>query len=60
MNSEQGPPPPGAMIAAQRTLKDPRDEAQWGERVPYVIARGAQGSRLVDRAMSPLDLLNNS
>lgn len=58
--SDHGPPPPGAVVAARRSLQDPRDEVQWGERVPYVIARGAQGARLVDKAISPLELLNNS
>jgi DNA polymerase zeta len=40
-------------------LEDPNYEPQYAERVPYVIAREASGSRLVDRAMDPLDFLNN-
>ncbi|KIY66264.1 hypothetical protein CYLTODRAFT_423607 [Cylindrobasidium torrendii FP15055 ss-10] len=57
--SENGVPPPGAVIAAKRSLLDVQDEVQWGERVPYIIARGPTGSRLVDRAMSPLEFLDN-
>ncbi|RXW22945.1 hypothetical protein EST38_g2912 [Candolleomyces aberdarensis] len=58
--SEAGAPPPGVMVAARKMLEDPNYEPQYAERVPYVIARGTSGSRLVDRAMDPLDFLNNS
>ncbi|KAK0502919.1 hypothetical protein EDD18DRAFT_1345761 [Armillaria luteobubalina] len=57
--SDKVPPPPGAAVAARRTLLDPQYEPQYGERVPYVISRGPPDTRLVDRAMEPLDLLNN-
>ncbi|KAG7452885.1 DNA/RNA polymerase [Guyanagaster necrorhizus] len=57
--SDEIPPPPGAAVAARRTLLDPHHEPQYGERVPYVISRGPPDTRLVDRAMEPLDLLNN-
>ncbi|SJL04429.1 related to DNA polymerase zeta, catalytic subunit [Armillaria ostoyae] len=57
--SDKVPPPPGAAVAARRTLLDPHHEPQYGERVPYVISRGPPDTRLVDRAMEPLDLLNN-
>lgn len=40
-------------------LEDPNDEPQYGERVPYVIARGAPGMRLVDRAVAPEFMLKN-
>ncbi|KAI9655820.1 MAG: DNA polymerase zeta [Bathelium mastoideum] len=55
--SERGPPPPGALIATRRMLADPRAEPQYGERVPYVVAAGAPGSRLVDRCVAPEVLL---
>ncbi|KAG6813782.1 hypothetical protein H0H92_007194 [Tricholoma furcatifolium] len=58
--SEAGPPPPGVVVAARRVIEDPMSEPQYGERVPYVIARGPPGSRLVDRAMDPLEMLNDS
>ncbi|KAG6842202.1 hypothetical protein C0991_000172 [Blastosporella zonata] len=58
--SEQGPPPPGVVVAAKRMVEDPTNEPQYGERVPYVISRGPPGSRLVDRAMNPLEMLNDS
>ncbi|KAK1233576.1 DNA polymerase zeta [Marasmius sp. AFHP31] len=54
------PPPPGAAVAAQRALLDPNDEPQYGERIPYVIVRRLPGTRLVDRAMDPLEFLNNN
>ena len=40
-------------------LEDPNDEPQYGERIPYVIVRGEPGSRVVDRAVSPHDLLRD-
>lgn len=40
---------PGAMVAARRMEQDPRDEALYGDRVPYVITRG-ESKRQVDRA----------
>ncbi|KNZ79546.1 DNA polymerase zeta catalytic subunit [Termitomyces sp. J132] len=58
--SDQGPPPPGVVVAAKRMLEDPMNEPQYGERVPYVITRGPPGARLVDRAVDPLEMLNDS
>ncbi|KAI9460572.1 hypothetical protein BJY52DRAFT_1203789 [Lactarius psammicola] len=46
-------PPPGAVVAARRQLEDPSNEAQYGDRIPYIIARGAPHERLVDRAVAP-------
>lgn len=40
-------------------LEDPNDEPQYGDRIPYVIARGPPGTRLVDRAIGPEVLLND-
>ncbi|GAW03631.1 DNA polymerase zeta catalytic subunit [Lentinula edodes] len=57
--SDKGPPPPGVAVATKRTLLDPGDEPQYGERVPYVIAQGEPGSKLVDRATDPLEFLRN-
>ncbi|RDB28579.1 DNA polymerase zeta catalytic subunit [Hypsizygus marmoreus] len=56
--SEKGPPPPGVAVAARRMLNDPNDEPHYGERVPYVVVRGLPRSRLVDRAMDPLEMVN--
>ena len=55
--SERGPPPPGALIATKKMLADHRTEPQYGERVPYVVAAGAPGARLVDRCVAPEALL---
>jgi len=54
--SEKGVPPPGAAVAYRRILKDPRDEPQYAERVPYIISN-ADGRRLIDRARMPEEML---
>nr|XP_019042303.1 DNA polymerase zeta subunit [Kwoniella bestiolae CBS 10118]OCF21233.1 DNA polymerase zeta subunit [Kwoniella bestiolae CBS 10118] len=56
--SEKGVPPPGAAVAYRRILKDPRDEPQYGERVPYIISN-ADGRRLIERARMPEEILVN-
>lgn len=58
--SDKVPPPPGVIVAARRMTEDANAEPPYGERVPYVIVQGPPGSRLVDRAFDPLELLNNS
>ncbi|KAJ7487607.1 hypothetical protein B0H11DRAFT_2157036 [Mycena galericulata] len=58
LNSDKGPPPPGVALAARKGITD-NTEAQYGERVPYVICRGLPNSRLVDRVEAPLDVLQN-
>jgi DNA polymerase zeta len=57
--SDKLPPPPGVAVAAKRMIEDHSDGPQYGERVPYVIARGKPGSRLVDRAVDPREFLDN-
>lgn len=57
--SERGPPPPGVTVAARRMLHDPNDEPQYGERVPYIIARGSPHTRLIERAVTPEEVLAN-
>ncbi|KAF9481424.1 hypothetical protein BDN70DRAFT_831218 [Pholiota conissans] len=57
--SDKGPPPPGVVIAANRLIIDSNDEPKYGERVPYVIVSSSTGARLVDRAMDPLEFMNN-
>ncbi|KAK5944075.1 DNA polymerase zeta [Knufia obscura] len=58
--SDKGPPPPGALISARRMLEDPRQEPQYGERVPYVVVTGGPGARLIDRCVAPDVLLNDA
>ncbi|KZT02722.1 uncharacterized protein LAESUDRAFT_399797 [Laetiporus sulphureus 93-53] len=58
--SDKVPPPPGVTVAARRMVEDPADEPQYGERVPYIIVRGDPDSRVVDRAVAPEALLNDS
>ncbi|KZZ99692.1 DNA-directed DNA polymerase, family B, multifunctional domain protein [Moelleriella libera RCEF 2490] len=57
--SEKGVPPAGALISTKKMLEDARAEPQYGERVPYVIITGAPGARLIDRSVSPEELLAN-
>ena len=57
--SDNGLPPPGALISTKRMLADPRAEPQYGERVPYVVITGAPGARLIDRCVAPEVLLHN-
>ncbi|KAF9455997.1 hypothetical protein BDZ94DRAFT_1276753 [Collybia nuda] len=58
--SEKGQPPPGVTVAARRMVADPKNEPQYGERIPYVITRGPPDARLVDRAVDPLEFLQDS
>ena len=57
--SENGVLPPGAALAAKKMLLDKRNESQYGERVPYVIANGPAKARLVDLARDPLNMLQD-
>jgi len=57
--SENGVPPPGAIISARKMMDDPRAEPQYGERVPYVVRAGAPGARLMDRVVSPEEMLKD-
>lgn len=57
--AERGPPPPGALIATKRMLRDPRQEPQYGERVPYVVIAGGPGARLFERCVEPEVLLGD-
>ncbi|KXL42393.1 hypothetical protein M433DRAFT_358235 [Acidomyces richmondensis BFW] len=55
--AEKGPPPPGALIATRRMMRDPRMEPQYGERVPYVVIAGSPGARLWERCVEPERLI---
>ncbi|KAG8701368.1 DNA polymerase zeta [Ceratobasidium sp. 395] len=57
--SDKVPPPPGATVAAKKLALDPMADPQYGDRIPYVITRGEPGSRLVDRAVPPEELLRD-
>ncbi|EUC53889.1 DNA polymerase, partial [Rhizoctonia solani AG-3 Rhs1AP] len=57
--SDKVAPPPGATVAARKLALDPMSEPQYGERIPYIIIRGEPGSRLVDRAVPPEELLRD-
>ncbi|KAF9568379.1 hypothetical protein CPC08DRAFT_402859 [Agrocybe pediades] len=58
--NDKGPPPPGVLVAARKMVNEPHAEAQYGDRIPYVIVRSSEsGVRLVDRAMDPLEFMND-
>ncbi|KAF9430485.1 DNA polymerase zeta [Podila epigama] len=57
--SENGVPPPGAVVSARRMDLDPRAQPQYGERVPYVVVHGDPGARLTDQVVEPKELLKN-
>ncbi|KAF8629703.1 hypothetical protein AX15_003320 [Amanita polypyramis BW_CC] len=59
MGTYRGPLLPGVTVAKRKMLFDPNNEPQYGERVPYVITKGPPGSGLVERAMDPLDFVQN-
>ncbi|CAK9168020.1 unnamed protein product [Ilex paraguariensis] len=49
--------PPAAVVATKAMRADPRAEARYAERVPYVVVHGEPGCRLVDIVVDPQDLL---
>lgn len=57
--SDKGIPPPGAVVTARRMLVDPRTEALYGERVPYIISKGMDGpnAKQAHRALTPEEFL---
>lgn len=57
--SDKIPAPPGALISTRRMLRDPRQEPQYGERVPYVVIAGAPGEALYRRCVEPERLLHD-
>jgi hypothetical protein len=38
---------------------DPHNEAQYNDRIPYVIVRSGTAVKLADRAMHPLDFMRD-
>ncbi|KAF9015170.1 hypothetical protein BDQ17DRAFT_1403881 [Cyathus striatus] len=52
-------PPPGVMVAARKMMDDPNNEPQFGDRIPYVIIKSDYRKRLSERAMDPLEFVNN-
>ena len=57
--ADKGPPPPGALIATKRMLRDPRTEPQYGERIPYIVIAGAPGAKLYERCVEPERLIHD-
>lgn len=54
-------PPPGAVVTARRMQVDPRTEALYGERVPYIISRGMDGpkAKQATRALTPEEFVSD-
>jgi len=56
--SEDKAPPPGVMVAARAQIDDPNDEAQYGDRIKYLMPRpNHPGERLVELATAPLEYM---
>lgn len=51
--------PPGAIIANRNVNKDPRNEPQYRERVPYLIFQDSSKLRIRDRCISPEDFIKS-
>lgn len=49
--------PPGAAVAARAAEKDPAGAPHLYERVPHLLAQGAPGTTLAERAIAPTELL---
>ncbi|KAJ7071022.1 hypothetical protein C8F01DRAFT_1206632 [Mycena amicta] len=56
--SDKGPPPPGVVVAARQAFAE-NAEAQYKERVRYVICQGPAQARLVDKAYAPSEVVNS-
>ncbi|KAG5355310.1 DNA polymerase zeta catalytic subunit [Yarrowia sp. C11] len=57
---EGGILPAGAKISAEKMAVDMRFEPQYKERIPYVVVAGPPKSRLIDRCVSPEELVRNA
>ncbi|AOW03215.1 hypothetical protein B0I72DRAFT_137686 [Yarrowia lipolytica] len=57
---EGGVLPAGAKISAEKMAVDMRFEPQYKERIPYVVVAGPPKSRLIDRCVSPEELVRNA
>ncbi|WFD19526.1 DNA-directed DNA polymerase [Malassezia caprae] len=55
--ASHGALPPGAAVAARAAQHDPAGAPHLYERVPYLLAQGAPGTCLADRAIAPTELL---
>lgn len=51
--------PPGAIIANKNVNKDPRNEPQYRERVPYLVFQDSLKARVKDRCISPENFIKS-
>lgn len=51
--------PPGAIIAKKNALKDPRNEPQYRERIPYLVIRDSRKERIKDRCVTPEEYVSS-
>ena len=56
---ENRDPPPGAVVAARAMVKDHRAEPEYGERVPYILFSAQEGTKQINRSVSPGEFLAN-
>ncbi|GAA5949875.1 hypothetical protein JCM3765_007720 [Sporobolomyces pararoseus] len=52
-------PPPGAVVASRAMKRDHRAEPEYGERVPYILFQASEGTKQIDRSISPQEFLAN-
>lgn len=58
--SADSAPPPGVVVAARQQIDDPNDEAQYGDRIMYLVPRRAtKNERLANRAVSPHEFIRD-
>ncbi len=55
----RGTLPPSAVVANRHYLRDPRAMPVYAWRTPYVVASGKPSDRLIDKVVSPLELLTS-
>jgi DNA polymerase zeta len=51
--------PPGAHISVQKMATDPNAKAEYGDRIPYIVAYSKPKGRLIDSVVSPEEMVND-
>jgi DNA polymerase zeta len=52
--------PPGAIVARRMMKADPRAQPMFGERVQFLVVASDPGARLVDRVVSPEEMVSKA
>jgi DNA polymerase zeta len=51
--------PPGAHISVKKMASDPNAKAEYGDRIPYIVAYSKPKGRLIDSVVSPEEMVND-